>query len=70
MNTKTENILFEAWAYCDWKDKSTEFMIEYMIDVSGQDFDTVLDFIGTKGDKRAEWYQNNPDWTSKYEVKT
>ena len=63
----TNDKLFEAWAYCDMKDKSTEFMLEYMQDVSGLDMDDVLDFITNNSEKRQDWYERNPNWWKKYE---
>jgi hypothetical protein len=38
-------ILNSAREYCDEEDKSTEFMIQYMQDVSGLDFDTVIAYL-------------------------
>jgi hypothetical protein len=67
MKLETKNKLFEAWAYCDWKDKSTEFMIAYMQDFASVNFDCVINFITTQGEKRSEWYKQNPEWFKKYE---
>lgn len=61
-----EDILFEAWAYCDWKDKSTEFMLQYMQDTADVDLDEVIDFIQTHSSQRQQWYKDNPNWTEKY----
>ncbi len=41
----TRALLEIAQGYCDDEDKSTEFMIEYMQDVAGTDFDTVMSFL-------------------------
>ncbi len=38
-------IINSAIEYCDDNDKSTEFMIQYIQDVSGLDHDTVLGFL-------------------------
>ena len=58
MTEKIKNLLFEAWAYCDEEDKSTEFMLQYMANVSGIEYDDVVDFIilpnTTK--ERTKWY--------------
>lgn len=54
--------LFWAWAYCDHHDKSTEFMLQFMEDVSVTDLDTVLEFIESSSKDRKVWYTNNPDW--------
>jgi hypothetical protein len=68
MKKATEDRLFEAWAYCDWKDKSTEFMIEYMRDAAKVSHDTVMSFIETSSDeKRSQWYKENQGWHKKYE---
>lgn len=61
--------LFEAWAYCDWQDKSTEFMLQYMQGAAGVDLDTVLEFIHGESKNRKQWYRDNPDWYKKYEIK-
>lgn len=34
-----------AQEYCDEMDKSTEFMIQFMQDESGCDFDEVMEFL-------------------------
>ena len=69
MKIETKSKLFEAWAYCDWKDTSTEFMLTYMADlVDSWDESDVADWIFDLPEgARAEWYKNNPDWTKKYE---
>lgn len=51
MKNETRNKLIDAWQYCDDKDKSTEFMIQYMQDYAGVDLDTVIKFI-MKGNRR------------------
>ena len=58
MTEKIKNLLFEAWAYCDEEDKSTEFMLQYMADVSGIEYDDVVDFIvlGSTTKERTKWY--------------
>lgn len=61
-----KDLLFEAWAYCDWQDKSTEFMFQYMQDVANVSLDEVLNFIKKESKNRKEWYNNNPDWFKKY----
>jgi len=48
MKESTVTKLFAAWDYCNEHDKSTEFMLQYMQDVSGCDLDTVLKFIKEK----------------------
>jgi hypothetical protein len=37
--------LVDAWNYCDEEDKSTEFMLQYMSDVAGIDYDIVVEFV-------------------------
>lgn len=67
MKTETKNALYEAWAYCDWKDKSTEFMIEYMKSQAKVSFDTVMSFLEKSTDEaRSQWYKDNPQWYEKY----
>ena len=61
--------LFEAWAYCDELDKSTEFMLQYMQDFAKTDFDTVMNFITkTTEVERTYWYTCNPNWYKKYKI--
>jgi len=48
MITKAQKVaIFEAWNYCDEEDKSTEFMFQYMSDVSKVDYDDIVDYICT-----------------------
>lgn len=58
MTEEQKNKLFEAWAYCDEMDKSTEFMLQYMSDMADVDYDDVVDFIcdpNTEAE-RKKWY--------------
>ena len=56
MQAKTRDILLEAWAYCDINDKSTEFMLQYMQDMAGVNFDCVMNFIEkTTDEERTEF---------------
>lgn len=58
MKNSTRNALYEAWAYCDEHDKSTEFMIEYMKDHAKVSHDTVMNFLMNEGgEKRSQWYK-------------
>jgi len=67
---KQEYALYWAWAYCDHHDKSTEFMIAFMEDVSDTDFDTVMDFLQfSKDHDRDAWYQCNPNWMNQHPQK-
>lgn len=45
MTEEQKQILHDAWWYCDEEDKSTEFMFQYMSDVSGIDYGIVVDFV-------------------------
>lgn len=57
MKETTREKLFEAWAYCDENDKSTEFMLQYMQDVAGVDLGCVINFISrTTDEQRKAWY--------------
>lgn len=67
LTQEQQQILFEAWAYCDWQDKSTEFMLEYMQDKAETSLDNVLEFIQNKPSERQDWYKNNPNWYDKYQ---
>lgn len=58
MKAKTKDKLYEAWAYCDEEDKSTEFMFQYMADFAGVEYDVAVDFVVNSTDKkRSEWYK-------------
>ncbi len=48
MKQKTKELLQEAYKYCNEKDKSTEFMLEYMQDFANVDLDCVLNFLQTE----------------------
>jgi len=68
MKKENKNKLFEALAWCDWKDKSTEFTLTYMSEIiEGWDESDVANWIFDNSHKRSQWYQDNPDWYKKYE---
>ena len=57
MKAKTKDALFEAWAFCDEEDKSTEFMFQYMADTAGVEYDVAVDFVvNTTEEQRKKWY--------------
>lgn len=59
MKSKTKDKLFEAWAYCDEHDKSTEFMLQYMADSAGVEYDIAVDFVvNCTSEQRNAWYHN------------
>jgi hypothetical protein len=59
MKELTRNKLLAAWQYCDDEDKSTEFMIQFMMDNAKVDMDCVINFIKKTTDKeRDEWLKN------------
>lgn len=61
LTNKIAGLLIQAWEHCDENDKSTEYMLQYMQDVSGVDLDTVVEFIRqspddhTMDELRAFW---------------
>ena len=68
MKAETKNKLFEAWAWCDMEDKSTEFMLSYMADiVPSWDESDVVEWIQKNSKNRKAWYEANPNWYKKYE---
>ena len=59
MKELTKNKLLAAWQYCDDEDKSTEFMIQFMMDNANVDMDCVVNFIEkTTDEERVEWLKN------------
>lgn len=59
MKELTKNKLLAAWQYCDDEDKSTEFMIQFMMDNANVDMDCVVNFIQrTTDEERVEWLKN------------
>jgi hypothetical protein len=48
MTESQKKLILDAWDYCDQEDKSTEFMLQYMSDVSSVDFDEVVKYITSK----------------------
>ena len=59
MTKEQKQKILDAWDYCDDQDKSTEFMLQYMADTSGVDYDDVVDYIcGEQSDAdRVEYYR-------------
>lgn len=55
MKTETKNKLLEALAYCNNKDKSTEFTLEYMQDFANVDLDCVVNFLKKNNYKLKIW---------------
>lgn len=52
--------LFLAWDYCDAEDKSTEFMLQYMVYNAKIEQDEVLQFLSeTSEEMREDWYNDN-----------
>jgi hypothetical protein len=59
MKKLTRNKLLAAWQYCDDEDKSTEFMIQFMMDNAKVDMDCVVNFMNkTPDEERVEWLKN------------
>ena len=66
MKVITRNRLLAAWQYCDDEDKSTEFMLQYMMDNAKVDMDCVINFIeNTTNEERTEWLKNLEDEEAK-----
>ena len=60
MKPETKDKLFNAWAYCDEHDKSTEFMLQYMQDTAKVDLDCVINFLQkTTDEERLNWYKKH-----------
>lgn len=60
MTAEQKQIILRGWDYCDVQDKSTEFMLQYLSDTSGVDYDEVVEYIcSEQADKdRKEYYRN------------
>ena len=52
MKNETKQKLLDAIEYCNKNDKSTEFMIQYMMDMVGVDHDCVMNFLYKTKDKK------------------
>jgi hypothetical protein len=51
MKAITKSRLEEAEKYCDDNDKSTEYMLQYMMDTVGVDLGCVMSFLRSKSNK-------------------
>jgi hypothetical protein len=68
MKAKTKHLLYEAWAWCDIEDKSTEFMFQYMADKAEVTQHQAMNFMAdSTPQKRKQWYTDNPDWYKAYQ---
>lgn len=68
-HNETEQLLLMAWAYADHKDKSTEWMFQYMSDFADVEYEDVIDFVyRTQEDERDKWYRENPDWLREHDM--
>lgn len=54
---KQKEVLMDAWDWCDDKDKSTEFMLQYMADMAGVEYDDVVLFI-----ERTQFEERQKRW--------
>jgi hypothetical protein len=52
MKPQTQAKLEDAMAYCDTNDKSTEFMIQYMMDSANVSHECVMNFLFKNRDKQ------------------
>lgn len=63
MKASTKHKLFQAWAWCDAEDKSTEFMLQFMADHAKVEYDVAVDFVmNSTEEERTKWYKDNPNW--------
>lgn len=51
MKKITEDLLYDAWDYCNIEEKSTEFMIQYMQDYANVSLEVVLQFLHQQAQK-------------------
>jgi hypothetical protein len=54
MKDTTRQKLKDAMDYCDDNDKSTIFMIQYMMDCANVDHDCVIKFLEEESEKQKE----------------
>lgn len=45
MKLETKMSLIHAWNYCDFKNKSIEFTMQFMSDFANVEYDTAADFM-------------------------
>ena len=56
MNDKIKAALHRIWFDCDKTDKSTEFMLQYMMDITGLSYEKVVKFVSeTEDEERVKW---------------
>jgi hypothetical protein len=55
MTDETKDILFKVWDFCDDKDKSIEYMLQYMADAAEIGYMEAVNFVVTQGDQRNKW---------------
>lgn len=55
MKEQTKKLLESAYQYCEERDKSNEFMLEYLQDVANVDLDCVLRFLTLKTKDNKLW---------------
>lgn len=59
--------LHDAWWYCDENDKSTEFMLSYMSDISGLEYEEIVDFVThTSFNERLKYRNSNLPSSEQY----
>ena len=60
MTKEQKQLILDAWAYCDEEDKSTEFMLAYMSDVSEVSYDEVVEYVVSNQaqEDRKEYYKS------------
>lgn len=57
MTESQKQSILDGWAWCDEEDKSTEFMLQYLSDISGLDYEEIVEYVvGKESDKDRENY--------------
>ena len=70
MDQAKRELLFQAWAYADAEDKSTEWMFQFMSDTAQVPYDEVVDFvINTTEEERKQWYESEKKFFISYSYK-
>lgn len=53
-----KHLMLAAWQWCDDNNKSLEFLLCYMADAGGVEYEDAVDFIANPGLSRQQWIKS------------